>query len=141
MRLQVDQRDYKNAFKKHYHAFSNWQATGSDPSKRLILVYCVECGLKYEVMKKERLNKTTDAQDDIQNDLRSHDLRRLLKRLNKAGVYTFPPIETKYGHPVHPEEYHQFCRYCIPSDERYISAVHQFDNTLEEIAKWIEEGV
>ena len=51
MRLQADQRDYKNAFKKHYHAFSNWQATGSNPSKRLILVYCVECGLKYEVMK------------------------------------------------------------------------------------------
>ena len=45
MRLQADQRYYKNAFKKHFHAYSNWQATGSDPSKRLILVYCVECGL------------------------------------------------------------------------------------------------
>ena len=61
MRLQADQRYYKNAFKKHFHAYSNWQATGSDPSKRLILVYCVECGLKYEVMKKERLVKITDV--------------------------------------------------------------------------------
>ena len=141
MRLQADQRDYKNAFKKHFHAYSNWQTTGSHPSKRLILVYCVECGLKYEVMKKERLIKITDAQDDIRDDLGSHDLRRLLKRLNKAGVYTFPPIETKYRYSVHPEEYHQFCRYCIPPDDRYITAVNQFDKTLEEIAKWIEEGV
>lgn len=61
MRLQADQSYYKNAFKKHFHAYSNWQATGSDPSKRLILVYCVECGLKYEVMKKERLVKITDV--------------------------------------------------------------------------------
>ena len=25
MSLRADQRDYKNAFKKHYHAYSNWQ--------------------------------------------------------------------------------------------------------------------
>ena len=51
MSLRADQRDYKNAFKKHYHAYSNWQGTGSNLSRRLILAYCVECGLKYEVMK------------------------------------------------------------------------------------------
>lgn len=141
MGLQANQGDYKSAFRKHFHAYSNWRATGSDLSKRLILVYCVECGLKYKVMKKERLIKIDDAQDDIRNELTSHDLRRLLKRLNKAGMYTFPSIETKYGYSVHPEEYHQFCRYGIPADNRYIGAVNQFDDTLEEIAKWIEEGV
>lgn len=141
MPLRADQRDYKNAFKKHFHAYSNWQATGSDLSKRLILVYCVECGLKYQIMKKERLNKTDDAQGDIRDELLHHDLRRLLKRLNIVGMYNFPPIETIYGSSVHPKEYHQICRYCIPPDKRYISAIQQFDNTLEEIAKWIKEGV
>ena len=37
MSLRADQRDYKNAFKKHYHAYSNWQGTGSNLSRRLIL--------------------------------------------------------------------------------------------------------
>lgn len=32
MSLRADQRDYKNAFKKHYHAYSNWQGTGSNLS-------------------------------------------------------------------------------------------------------------
>lgn len=59
MSLRADQRDYKNAFKKHYHAYSNWQGTGSNLSRRLILAYCVECGLKYEVMKQECLIQTT----------------------------------------------------------------------------------
>ncbi len=49
MSLRADQRDYKNAFKKHYHAYSNWQGTGSNLSRRLILAYCVECGLKYNL--------------------------------------------------------------------------------------------
>lgn len=141
MSLRADQRDYKNAFKKHFHAYSNWQDTGSDLSRRLILVYCVECGLKYEIMKREHLIKTADAQPDIQDDLRSHDLRRLLKRLKKAGEYTFPPIKTEYGYLIHPEEYHQFCRYCIPPDKRYIVAVQHFNNTLEAIAQWIEGGI
>ena len=79
MSLRADQRDYKNAFKKHYHAYSNWQGTGSNLSRRLILAYCVECGLKYEVMKQECLIQTTDAQGEVKTALGQHDLRKLLK--------------------------------------------------------------
>lgn len=89
MSLRADQRDYKNAFKKHYHAYSNWQGTGSNLSRRLILAYCVECGLKYEVMKQECLIQTTDAQGEVKTALGQHDLRKLLKCLKKAGMYTF----------------------------------------------------
>lgn len=55
-RLTADQRDYKEAFKKHYHAFINWGDTGSLISKNMILTYCVECGIKYLVMKKEGIS-------------------------------------------------------------------------------------
>lgn len=89
MSLRADQRDYKNAFKKHYHAYSNWQGTGSNLSRRLILAYCVECGLKYEVMKQECLIQTTDAQGEVKTALGQHDLRKLLKCLKKAGMYSF----------------------------------------------------
>lgn len=141
MSLRADQRDYKNAFKKHYHAYSNWQGTGSNLSRRLILAYCVECGLKYEGMKQECLIQTTDAQGEVKTALGQHDLRKLLKCLKKAGMYKFPAIKTRCGDSVHPEEYHQMCRYCIPPDEQYISAVSKFDHTLEEIAQWIGEGI
>lgn len=98
MSLRADQRDYKNAFKKHYHAYSNWQGTGSNLSRRLILAYCVECGLKYEVMKQECLIQTTDAQGEVKTALGQHDLRKLLKCLKKAGMYKFPgPIKTRCG--------------------------------------------
>lgn len=141
MALQADQRDYKNAFKKHRHAYINWQAAGSDFSKRLILTYCVECGLKYEIMKQENLFQTADAQDPIKSELRSHDLRKLLKRLNKAGMYAFPPIKTNRDETVSPETYHQLCRYCIRLGDNYITAIKQFDSTLENIVKWIEERI
>lgn len=141
MALQADQRDYKNAFTKHLHAYSHWQSTGSENSKRLVLSYCVECGLKFAIMKQEHLFQTDDAQEDIRKDLHSHDLRRLLKRLNQAGAFTFPTIKTNHGENVNSETYHQFCRYCIRPEDKYIVAVQQFDSTLEEIAKWIEERV
>lgn len=141
MALRADQRDYMNAFRKHFHAYSNWKDTGSDSSKRLVLTYCVECGLKYEIMKQEKLLQTSDAQDEIRGELASHDLRKLLKRLNKAGTYIFPLIKTNHDENVYPDTYHQFCRYCITPGSEYIGAIQQFDSTLVDIAKWIEECV
>ena len=141
MALRADRRDYKNAFTKHLSAYSNWQATGSKNSKRLILAYCVECGLKCAVMKQEHLYQIDDAQDDVKAELGSHDLRKLLKRLKLAGEFSFPAIKTSHGESVDSGTYHQLCRYCIPTESKYIGAIQQFDSTLEEIAKWIEEHV
>lgn len=141
MALRADQRDYRQAFKKHLHAYSNWSATGSTSSKRLILAYCVECGLKCAIMKQENLFQTSQAQQDLSEVLRSHDFRKLLKQLKQIGTYSFPPIKTDYHENVHPGNYHEFCRYCIKPEDTYMGAIQQYDNTLEKIAKWIEEHI
>lgn len=141
MALQADQRDYKIAFQKHLHAYTNWKDTGSIPSKRLILAYCVECGLKYVIMKQENIFRTSDAQDDIAKELSSHNYRKLLKRLNQIGIYAFPAIKTNHNDDVHPETYHEFCRYCIKPGDKYVEAVQQYDKTFEEIVEWIKERI
>ncbi len=76
MALRADQRDYKDAFQKHLHAYTNWEANGSSASKRLILAYCVECGLKYVIMKQEKIFRTSEAQKDVSEALKSHDYRK-----------------------------------------------------------------
>ena len=60
-KIQAVQQDYKRAFQKHLHAYSNWDNKGSDISKRLVLVYCVECGLKYKLMESLKIHKYKDA--------------------------------------------------------------------------------
>lgn len=141
MPLRADQRDYKQAFTKHLHAYNNWGSTGSESSKRLILAYCVECGLKCAIMKQERLNMVSEAQKPISDALGSHDFRKMLKILNQIGSYSFPIIKTSHHENVEPKNYHEFCRYCIKPEDRSVSDIQRYDEILKEIAEWIKEHI
>lgn len=141
MAIEAVQLDYKRAFEKHYHAYQNWDKAGSDISKYLILTYCVECGLKYMLMKEKRLQRANEAQPDIEADLRSHDFHKLLKRLRYAGCYTFPPIRTVHNDIVTPPTYHQLCRYFVRPTKDHQQYVQQYNGQLVDIAKWLKEQV
>ena len=139
--IQANRRDYRTAFKKHLHAYSNWGDTGSLTSKRLILVYCVECGLKYSIMDSERIYSVSEAQIDIQNDLHSHNIYKLLKRLNQSGNYVFHRIETIHGDNVDPNTFHQICRYCVPLIDDHEKYLKEYDEQLGRIVLWLKERV
>ena len=141
MAIKAVQQDYRRAFQKHFHAYLNWNGTESDVSKRLILIYCVECGLKYAVMKKTHIQNVHDAQPDLEKELNSHDLHKLLKRLNIAGTYSFPHITTLHGDVVTLISYHQLCRYSIlPVKENEVH-IQKYDSQLIDIVNWLRERV
>ena len=48
-KLRANRRNYRKAFTTHANAYDNWNV-GSDNSRRLLLCYCVECGLKCLIM-------------------------------------------------------------------------------------------
>lgn len=141
MGIQADQKDFKQAFQKHLHTYSNWDNTGSDISKRLVLIYCVECGLKYKLMQEKRIYRVQDAQQDLQDDLNSHDFQKLIKRLNYLGSYSFPQIETVHGDKVIPVTYHQLCRYAISPIKAHENYIQKYDEQLADIASWLKEKV
>lgn len=139
--LRADRKEYTDAFHKHQHAYLNWKATGSDSSKRLILAYCVECGLKSAIMQQQKIFCVSDAQEEVKNDLGSHDYRRLLKRLNQAAAFSFPVITTKYHQSVSPERFHELCRYCIPVQQDDSGKLQQFEQVLNDIMNWLKEQI
>lgn len=140
-KVRASRREYKSAFQKHLHAYSHWENTGSETSKRLILIYCVECGLKYKIMESLRIQRLEDAQENIQHDLGSHNFYLLLKRLNQAGIYRFPTIQTIHGDKVDPNTYHLLCRYSIQPTKTHQNQIQQYDDQLEKIAEWLKERV
>ena len=71
MAIIADWRDYRSAYSKHLHAFLNWGPTGSDTSKRLLLIYSVECGLKFMLMQSMRIYRVSEAREDIEKLLYS----------------------------------------------------------------------
>ncbi len=51
--LIADKKDYRKGYKKHYELYKRLKSENSNVnSRRLLLIYCVECGLKYMLLDK-----------------------------------------------------------------------------------------
>lgn len=137
-RVQANRKNYKGAYKKHAYTYEKLR-DGSDITKRLILCYCVECGLKYLIMEDRNIVKISQADDEILKLLCSHDFKALVKAVKRAGTYQFKDFKTEYGDSVNAQNYHQLCRYCIDAED--ISDVNEYDKTLIEIAEWLKEVI
>ena len=62
--LPATQRELRSAYQKHAAAYYSWEKTESDISRRLILVYCVECGLKYLIMRDKQIMRIDEAANE-----------------------------------------------------------------------------
>ena len=134
------ERNYKKAFTVHANSYDNWNI-GSPYSRRLLLCYCVECGLKCLIMENDNIYTISQADDETAKILGSHDFRTLLKRVGQAGTYRFKSFPTEYGNTVGTADYHQLCRYLIAPAEQNITYLQEFDYTLAEIKEWLKEVV
>lgn len=137
-KLRADKKNYKKAFTTHANAYEKWEI-GSNNSQRLILCYCVECGLKYLIMQNDNIFTISQANEQTVKALGSHDFRVLLKKVGQVGNYTFKQFMTEYGENVIPTDYHQLCRYAI--SPKNIADLNEFDDTLMQIKDWLKEVV
>ena len=144
--LIADKRDYRNGYKKHYESYKRMKNDNSNVnSRRLLLIYCVECGLKYMLLDKWRENnpkRLLDGTDEKKKSiLKSHNLEKILKELGQQGNFKFPQLETVHKDQVVSEAYHQLYRYCIRIQEKEYDKEEKIEETLKNVACWIEEGM
>ena len=139
-KIRADQKNYKKAFEKHLNSYLNGENV-SDPSKRLLLAYCVECGLKYRIMEKNRIQRVSQANIELSEVLGTHDMKRMLKELGMAGTYRFKNFTTEYGDNITTENYHQMCRYAIEPKEESFGKVKEFELVLSDIAERLSQEV
>lgn len=144
--LIADKRDYKRGYRKHYELYKKLRNTNSDVnSRRLLLIYSVECGLKYMLLDKwheENPKKILESADETKiGILKSHNLGKLLKELGQEGNFKFPQLETIHKNQVVSENYHQLYRYCISIRESEKGKEEKLEETLKNVACWIGEGM
>lgn len=144
--LIADKRDYRKGYEKHYQSYRRLKGENADiNSRRLLLVYSVECGLKYKLLDKwneKNPRKILEGTDDKKRDiLKSHNLERILKELGQQGNFKFPRLKTVHKGIVDPESYHQFYRYCIKTQEKQLDKEEKIEASLNDIACWIKEGM
>ena len=144
--LVADKRDYKRGYKKHYALYKRLREDNSDQnSRRLLLIYSVECGLKYMLLVKWREENPKEilesADERRKKVLTSHNLEKILKELGQQGNFKFPQLETIHKDHVTSETYHQLYRYCVRTREKEEDKESVLEKTLKNLANWIGEGI
>lgn len=147
--ILADQRDYKRGYKKHYYTYQLLNSQNSSTlSKRLLLVYSVECGLKYKLLENWDIRSSNEIREILTDQnhprhkiLGTHNLRKLIKELGQEGQFDFPQMKTNHKDHVSAEEYHQMKRYGINADDRDTKKEDKFEEVLQKIADWIQEGI
>ncbi len=144
--LIADKRDYRNGYKKHYGLYKKLYNTNADiNSRRLLLAYSVECGLKYLLLDRwheDNPKKILDGVDKQKREiLTTHNLEKILKELGQQGNFKFVQIKTIHRDLVTAETYHQLHRYCIKIQENELIKEKKFEETLNNVACWIAEGM
>lgn len=144
--LIADKRDYRQGYKKHYEVYKKLYNKNEDiRSRRLLLAYSVECGLKYLLLDRwheENPQKILKGDDRRKKEiLSSHNLEKILKELGQQGNFKFVQIKTVHKDLVTSETYHQLHRYCIRIQDNELGKEKRFEETLNNIACWIAEGL
>ncbi|HBA48120.1 MAG TPA: hypothetical protein DCZ91_10055 [Lachnospiraceae bacterium] len=144
--ILADMKDYRNGYRKHYCTYLELKQNNmSVRSRRLLLTYCVECGLKYLLLDnwhESNPEKIIKNKKDKRNKIiTSHNLEIILKELGQAGVFVFPQMTTVHKDTVIAENFHELCRYGIRIEKRDEEKESQYERELQKIAKWIGEEV
>ena len=133
--VHVTLREIEKSFRKHKR-FVQQIGKYHVSQRRLLLFYAVECGLKSLYMRKNRLQKTDQKDSNNKNvsDF-SHNLNRLLKKLNLIRQYRLPDVKAKNSEPIPSKSLHEAWRYgrqLDPDEER------KYEEKLQEIMKILD---
>lgn len=144
--ILADKRDYQRGYRKHYNAYKVLCGENTIiKSRRLLLTYCVECGLKYLLLDKWHENnpkKIIENKDDRRYSIiRSHNLDKILKELGQTGNFKFPAIKTNHKEVISTEDFHQLCRYGIEVIHGEEAKENKFEEELLKVAEWIGEEI
>ena len=144
--LIADKRDYRRGYEKHYQSYKRLKSENADiNSRRLLLVYSVECGLKYKLLDKWNEENPQIILEGTDNKnikiLKSHNMEKILKELGQQGNFKFIQLKTVHKDVVDTENYHQFYRYCIKTKDKQLYKEEKIEDSLNDIACWIGEGM
>ncbi len=146
MMLLADKHDYKRGYKKHIAAYQFLVDKNECVRSRcLLLIYSVECGLKYKLMDvwhetstREWIHEKNDERAEL---IKSHNVQNLLKGLHQEGTFHFPTMKTIHNQDVSTNTYHQLCRYGIEVKDKYGLNARKYEEILVQIAEWIGEEI
>lgn len=133
--LKASVKDFLRSYNKLRNAYIN--SNLDNRTRQLLLVYCVECGLKYLLMRDVYKIHITTKDDSFL----SHDISVLLRKLGEYKAVGFNTFQTAYKENVGIVSFHQICRYNIAVAHDAELHCHEYEMKLKEIEEWIHECI
>ena len=145
-RIPATRKELKDSFKQHYLVYQKICENNihTPLTRRLILFYSVECGLKYYLLDKIiKKNTTQDLENHREyNNPDGHDIRNLIKfaRLGDHANFQLNSYNSqKTRRRIEPKELHQIWRYGIEIDDSDYE--NKSEKTLQNVAVWLKERI
>ena len=135
-RINVTRREFQDSYRRHYKMYK--ETTGNSKSRRLLLFYSVECGLKSLLMKdlgNNTYEEFVQCCGREKKDLTGHNISAMLKKLNPHSSYCLRNIHLKRGGCVPPEKFNELWRYGAETEDG--DEEEKVEKTLARIAEWI----
>ncbi|MCI8380759.1 MAG: hypothetical protein HFI07_03060 [Lachnospiraceae bacterium] len=138
--INITRKEFQCSCKNHYHLYKNADPSVSLQSRRLLLFYSVECGLKSLIMKNigkntyEELKKYSEEEG---KHIHGHDLKAMVKEVGIEHKYPLKRIHLAKEGQCAPDRYNELWRYgaAVKDEEEQIKA----EKMLEGIAEWITQ--
>ncbi|GHV89493.1 hypothetical protein AGMMS50267_18530 [Spirochaetia bacterium] len=135
--LYATKNELKHAFQKHYSLYKELVPNSHQMTRRLVLFYTVETGLKYYLLGIIRKSNTDELQEYY--DGIGHDINRMLKYANCGGQFTLKCFSTSTSQSVAPNRLHEMWRYGIKAQKS--SDDGAAEKVLNDIASWLEISI
>lgn len=139
--LNITRREFQKSCKNHYSLYKKAEPEAAPRTRRLLLFYSVECGLKSLIMKeigKNTYGELKKYSEANHKNIHGHDLKAMARAVGIEHKYPLKKIRLKHaGQDVAPDRYNELWRYgaSIEDEEEEIRA----EETLLGIAEWIEK--
>lgn len=140
MAVTANKKEYKKGYNRNIVA-SRELAEKNIYSKRMLLLYSIECGLKYLLLDKWEIVDINQIEKDSDRGklINSHNIKGILKELGYQGMIKFPILKTVHDEKVDVSTYHQVCRYGVSITKDDIEKEKNLEMILNQIANWIIE--
>ncbi len=135
-RNNITRREFQDSYRRHYRMYK--ETVGNQKTRRLILFYSVECGLKSLLMKdlgKNTYEEFIECCGNEKRELKGHNISAMMKVLNPQNDYCLRNISLKRGGSVPPKQFNELWRYGAALADK--EEEEKAEKTLVRIAEWI----
>lgn len=140
-KLNTTRKEFQDSYTEHYKLYKNTDSNLSPKTRRLILFYAVECGLKSLLLKQIGCDTYNDlvvyCSTNPDKKVAGHDIKALIKEVNPRNEYVLKDIHLHDGNrTVRPRQFNELWRYgpAVANPEEEENA----EKVLGKIAEWIK---